>query len=60
MRQWSDSSEAQDGVVKVVLVWRTSASASWRHLCLGFRCKVLEGVVVAVALDDDIGVPAPA
>ena len=36
LRQWSDSSEAQDGVVGVVLVRRTSASASWRQLCLGF------------------------
>ena len=60
MRQWSRSSEAQDDVVGVVLVWRTSASASWRQLCLGFSCYVLEGFAVAVALDDDVGVPAPA
>ena len=58
MRQWSGSSEAQDDVVRVVLVRRTSASASWRQLCLGFSCYVLEGVAVAVALDDDVGVPA--
>ena len=38
LRQWSRSSEAQDGMVGVVLVRRTSASASWRQLCLGFSC----------------------
>ena len=38
LRQWSRSSEAQDGVVGVVLVRRTSASASWRQLYIGFSC----------------------
>ena len=60
MRQWSGSSEVQDGVVGVVLVRRTSASASWRQLCLGFSYEVLEGIAVAVALDDDVRVSAPA
>ena len=45
-------------MVGVVLVQRTSASASWRKLYLGFSCYVLEGVAVAVTLDDDVGVPA--
>ena len=35
-RQWSGSSEAQDGVVGVVLVQRMSASVSWSQLWLGF------------------------
>ena len=40
MQQWSSSSEAQDDVVKVVLVWymSVSASVSWRQLYLGFSC----------------------
>ena len=59
MRQWSGSGEAQDDMVGVILVWCMSASASWRQLFLGFSCQVLEGVVVAVALDDDVGVPTP-
>ena len=59
MRQWSGSGEAQDGMVEVVLVRRTSASASCRKLCLGLSCYVLDVVAVAVALDDDVGVPAP-
>ena len=36
MERGGGSGEAQDGVVGVVLVRRTSASASWRLLCLGF------------------------
>jgi hypothetical protein len=55
LRQWSGSDEAQDDVVEVVLVRCTSASASWRQLCLGLSCYVLEGIAVAVALDNDVG-----
>ena len=51
LRQWSRSSEAQDGVVGVVLV-RTARPR--------LQLLAVEGVAVEVAVDDDVGVSAPA
>ena len=50
-RSWSGSGEAQDGVVELARV---------RMARPRLQLLAVEGVAVAVVLDDDVGVPAPA
>ena len=51
MRQWSRSSEAQDGMVELARVWTARPR---------LQLLAVEGVAVEVAVDDDVGVSAPA
>ena len=50
-RSWSGSGEAQDGVVELARV-RTARPR--------LQLLAVEGVAVEVAVDDDVGVSAPA
>ena len=50
-RSWSGSGEAQDGVVELGRVWTARPR---------LQLLAMEGVAVEVAVDDDVGVSAPA